>query len=177
MLATSEHSNSESSILPNSSALGSMACVDREGRARHLSCSVAISRRSGRQPPSSSDHHEVGRGSSRSGRNLAQDKRFSSPTTSVAGTNSPSAHRATTGALRKPTYWLGTGLWCRAPTASAPTTATAAIPAVHFLPPEGSLTYGISEQLAELFRCNEGNTLGAEIARRALPAPTGQQTH
>ena len=79
MLATSEHSNSESSILPNSSALGSMACVDREGRARHLSCSVAISRRSGRQPPSSSDHHEVGRGSSRSGRNLAQDKRFFYP--------------------------------------------------------------------------------------------------
>jgi hypothetical protein len=41
-------------------------------------------------------------------------------------------------------------------------------------PVEGSLTYGISEQLAELFRGNEGNTLGAEIARRALPAPNGQ---
>jgi hypothetical protein len=39
-----------------------------------------------------------------------------------------------------------------------------------------SLTY-ISEQLAELFRGNEGNTLGAEIARRALPAPNGQQPH
>jgi uncharacterized membrane-anchored protein len=44
-------------------------------------------------------------------------------------------------------------------------------------PVEGSLTYGISEQLAELFRYNEGNTLGAEIARRALPAPNGQQPH
>jgi hypothetical protein len=44
-------------------------------------------------------------------------------------------------------------------------------------PVEGSLTYGISEQLAELFRCNEGNTLGAEIARRELPAPNGQQPH
>jgi hypothetical protein len=41
-------------------------------------------------------------------------------------------------------------------------------------PVEGSLTYGISEQLAELFRGNEDNTLGAEIARRALPAPNGQ---
>jgi hypothetical protein len=39
-------------------------------------------------------------------------------------------------------------------------------------PVEGSLTFGISEQLAELFRGNEGNTLGAEIARRAaLPPP------
>ena len=44
-------------------------------------------------------------------------------------------------------------------------------------PVEGSLTYGISEQLAELFRGNEGNTLGAEIARRALPAPNCQQHH
>jgi hypothetical protein len=44
-------------------------------------------------------------------------------------------------------------------------------------PVEGSLTYGISEQLAELFKGNEGNTLGAEIARRALPAPNGQQPH
>jgi hypothetical protein len=40
-----------------------------------------------------------------------------------------------------------------------------------------SLTYGISKQLAELFRGNEGNTLGAEIARRALPAPNGHQPH
>ena len=39
-------------------------------------------------------------------------------------------------------------------------------------PVEGSLTYGISQQLSELFRGNEGNTLGAEIARRAaLPPP------
>jgi hypothetical protein len=45
-------------------------------------------------------------------------------------------------------------------------------------PVEGSLTYGISEQLAELFRGNEGNMLGAEIARRAaLPPPNGQQPH
>src|SRR4030095_5615011 len=44
-------------------------------------------------------------------------------------------------------------------------------------PVEGSLTYGISEQLAELFKGNEGNTLGAEIARRALPAPNGKQPH
>jgi hypothetical protein len=40
-------------------------------------------------------------------------------------------------------------------------------------PVEGSLTYGISEQLAELFKGNEGNTPGVEIARRALPAPNG----
>jgi hypothetical protein len=39
---------------------------------------------------------------------------------------------------------------------------------------EGSLTYGISEQLADLFRDNEGNKLGAEIARLALPAPNDQ---
>lgn len=42
-------------------------------------------------------------------------------------------------------------------------------------PVEGSLTYGFSAQLAELFRGNEGNMLGAEIARRALPAPNGEQ--
>jgi len=41
-------------------------------------------------------------------------------------------------------------------------------------PVEGSLTYGISNQLAELFRGNERNTLGAEIARRALLAPNAQ---
>jgi len=45
-------------------------------------------------------------------------------------------------------------------------------------PVEGSLTYGISEQLAELFTGNEGNTLSAEIARRAaLPPPNGQKPH
>jgi hypothetical protein len=39
-------------------------------------------------------------------------------------------------------------------------------------PVEGSLTYGISEQLSELFEENAGNTLGQEIARRAaLPPP------
>jgi hypothetical protein len=42
-------------------------------------------------------------------------------------------------------------------------------------PIQGTVDYGISEQLAELFRGNEGNTLGQEIARRALPAPNGQQ--
>ncbi len=42
-------------------------------------------------------------------------------------------------------------------------------------PVEGSLTYGISEQLADLFKGNGGNTLGAEIARRGLPAPNGRQ--
>jgi hypothetical protein len=45
-------------------------------------------------------------------------------------------------------------------------------------PIQGTVDYGISEQLAELFRGNEGNTLGAEIARRAaLPPPNGQQPH
>jgi hypothetical protein len=39
---------------------------------------------------------------------------------------------------------------------------------------QGTVDYGISEQLAELFRGNEGNTLGAEIARRTLPAPTDE---
>jgi hypothetical protein len=38
-------------------------------------------------------------------------------------------------------------------------------------PIQGTVDYGISEQLAELLRGNEGNTLGAEIASRALPAP------
>jgi hypothetical protein len=45
-------------------------------------------------------------------------------------------------------------------------------------PIQGTVDYGISEQLAELFRSNDGNTLGAEIARRAaLPPPNGQQPH
>jgi hypothetical protein len=39
-------------------------------------------------------------------------------------------------------------------------------------PIQGTVDYGISEQLAELFRGNAGNTLGAEIARcAALPPP------
>ena len=42
-------------------------------------------------------------------------------------------------------------------------------------PIEGSMTYGVSEQLSELFRSNAGNTLGAEIARRALPPPNGEE--
>src|SRR5262245_54567988 len=41
-------------------------------------------------------------------------------------------------------------------------------------PIEGSMTYGVSEQLAELFRENASGTLGSEIARRALPAPNGE---
>jgi hypothetical protein len=36
-------------------------------------------------------------------------------------------------------------------------------------PIEGSVTYGVSEQLAELFKENAGGTLGSEIGRRALP--------
>ena len=45
-------------------------------------------------------------------------------------------------------------------------------------PIQGTVDYGISEQLAELFRGNAGNTLGAEIARRAaLPPPNGEQLH
>jgi hypothetical protein len=35
------------------------------------------------------------------------------------------------------------------------------------------MTYGVSEQLAELFKENAG-TLGSELARRALPAPSGE---
>lgn len=34
-------------------------------------------------------------------------------------------------------------------------------------PIEGNMTYGISQQLSEIFAANAGNTLGAEIARRA----------
>jgi len=38
--------------------------------------------------------------------------------------------------------------------------------------------YGVSQQLADLFKSNDGNTLGAEIARRvALPPPNGEQSH
>jgi len=42
-------------------------------------------------------------------------------------------------------------------------------------PIEGSMTYGVSEQLAELFKENASGTLGSEIARRALPAPNGER--
>ena len=41
-------------------------------------------------------------------------------------------------------------------------------------PIEGSITYGVSKQLAELFKENASSTLGSEIARRALPAPDGE---
>ena len=38
--------------------------------------------------------------------------------------------------------------------------------------------YGVSEQLAELFKENASGTLGSEIARRAaLPPPNGEQPH
>src|SRR5262245_44815586 len=39
-------------------------------------------------------------------------------------------------------------------------------------PIEEAMTYGVSEQLAELFKENASRTL--EIARRALPAPNGE---
>jgi hypothetical protein len=35
-------------------------------------------------------------------------------------------------------------------------------------PIEGTMTYGVSEQLAELFKENASATLGSEVARRAL---------
>jgi len=35
------------------------------------------------------------------------------------------------------------------------------------------MTYGVSEQLAELFKETSGS-LGGELARRALPAPNGE---
>src|SRR5262245_44257012 len=44
-------------------------------------------------------------------------------------------------------------------------------------PIEGTMTYGVSEQLAELFRENASGTLGSEIARRALPAPNDEHEH
>ena len=44
-------------------------------------------------------------------------------------------------------------------------------------PIEGTMTYGVSEQLAELFKGNASGTLGSELARRALPAPNGEQPH
>jgi hypothetical protein len=45
-------------------------------------------------------------------------------------------------------------------------------------PIEGSVTYGVSEQLAELFRENAKGTLGSEIARRAaLPPPNAEKPH
>jgi hypothetical protein len=41
----------------------------------------------------------------------------------------------------------------------------------------GTLEHGVSQQLATLSAGNEGNTLGAEIARRAaLPPANGQRT-
>ena len=63
-------------------------------------------------------------------------------------------------------------------TARAPSTRCLIVASAKLRSPvEGSLTYGISEQLAELFGGNQGNSLGAEIARLALPAPNGQQPH
>ena len=43
-------------------------------------------------------------------------------------------------------------------------------------PIEGSMTYGVSEQLAELFKENASGSLGGELARRALPPPNGHQS-
>jgi len=42
-------------------------------------------------------------------------------------------------------------------------------------PIEGSVTYGVSEQLAELFKENATGTLGTEIAHRATLPPPEQQ--
>jgi hypothetical protein len=45
-------------------------------------------------------------------------------------------------------------------------------------PIEDSMTYWRQQQLSDLFKENAGNTLGAEITRRAaLPPPNGQQSH
>jgi hypothetical protein len=45
-------------------------------------------------------------------------------------------------------------------------------------PVQGTMEYGVSEQLTELFKENAGNTLGAEIARRAANgAANGQKPH
>ena len=44
-------------------------------------------------------------------------------------------------------------------------------------PIEGSVTYGGSEQLAELFRENANGTLGTEIALRAALPPNAKQLH
>ena len=45
-------------------------------------------------------------------------------------------------------------------------------------PIEGSMTYGVSQQLSDLLKENAGNTLGGEIARRAaLPSPNSDKPH
>jgi hypothetical protein len=45
-------------------------------------------------------------------------------------------------------------------------------------PIHGEMTYGVSQQLADLFKGNEGNTLGAEIAyRAALTPPKSEKPH
>src|SRR5262245_66519957 len=45
-------------------------------------------------------------------------------------------------------------------------------------PIHGEMTYGVSQQAADLFKGNDGNTLGAEIARRAaLPPPKSEKPH
>jgi hypothetical protein len=44
-------------------------------------------------------------------------------------------------------------------------------------PIQGGMTYRVSQQLADLFKGNEGNTLGAEIAcRAALPPPKSERS-
>jgi hypothetical protein len=45
-------------------------------------------------------------------------------------------------------------------------------------PIQGTMEYGVSEQLTDLFQESAGNTLGAEIARRAaIGAANGQKPH
>jgi hypothetical protein len=45
-------------------------------------------------------------------------------------------------------------------------------------PIQGTMEYGVSEQLTDLFQENAGNTLGPEIARRAaIGAANGQKPH
>jgi hypothetical protein len=41
-------------------------------------------------------------------------------------------------------------------------------------PIQGTMEYGVSQQLAEQ---NTSGPLGSELARRALPAPNGEQSH
>ena len=44
-------------------------------------------------------------------------------------------------------------------------------------PIQGTMEYGVSQQLAELSPENASGTLGTEIVRRALPAPNDEQPH
>jgi hypothetical protein len=44
-------------------------------------------------------------------------------------------------------------------------------------PIQGTMEYGVSQQLSELFQENAGNTLGAEIARRAANGAANGKPH